>query len=354
MLEPMTDLPPEGETVSRHAGDAPTARSTYGDHAVPLLALKSKEGEIEALTATPAGVIPMIEMLDTVKDQSGSRVFPSLVKRGVEMVRAGNPLWIDIRWMSGSGPLSRVPQGVLNELDRRIEADLGFDAATFDGPWLVPVIPLSVGDAELAHVRYLVEHTERDVGVRISAVGTTGSPEVLARIKHIARAVGLATTSLHVIVDESYVEHAQPAAVDAALNLIGAIRGSLRVGSVTLLGGSVPKQRTSYTTHVRERAEWDLWHTVRDRLGEDLRYGDYGVVHPIPNPGEGGRLPSPYVHYTVDKQSLFVGRKVPRKSSRRHAEYFSEVADELTDRPEYSGAGYCWGRSTVPRMPELR
>ncbi len=155
--------------------------------------------------------------------------------------------------------------------------------------------------------------------------------------------------AIHVILDQLYVERADAEAVMGLVAVIEVMRSSLPLASITLLGGSIPRKRTTSQTHIRGRPEWEWWNAVCAQIDVPVRYGDFGVVHPIAPAGGRGRQPHPFLHYTVSGQSLFVARKVRDRHRGAFAEAFAEVADELTDRPEYVGPGYSWGDNVLSR-----
>lgn len=130
--------------------------------------------------------------------------------------------------------------------------------------------------------------------------------------------------------------------------LIRGLTDRLHVASVTLLSGSVPKDRSGSESGAEAvRHESQLYdETVLALAGVPLRYGDYGVAHPIP-PDKVGmpRRPSPYVHYTLSGRRLYVARKVDWSHGRSEefAEAFAEVAEELTTHPKFAGQHYSWG-----------
>lgn len=139
----------------------------------------------------------------------------------------------------------------------------------------------------------------------------------------------------------------EPHRVDALAQSINKVL-TAGVAEISLLSGSTPPKRTNYETHIRPRAEVQLWEAVRQTCNHELGYGDYGVVHPIPPTPKGLPLgPNPYIHYTVPGATLSIARQIPGRkgapppgSSER---YFLEVADELVRRPEFAGPKFSWG-----------
>ncbi|TDD83448.1 hypothetical protein E1202_25370 [Saccharopolyspora karakumensis] len=63
---------------------------------MPLLAIKSKEGELDALKhtrGTDSPVSVMVELLNSTAP--GGSISQKLVGAGVEAALTGNPLWVD-------------------------------------------------------------------------------------------------------------------------------------------------------------------------------------------------------------------------------------------------------------------
>lgn len=317
----------------------------------PVLALKSKDGELDAVRETEvpgAPVTVMVELLD------GALTNESRIKRladiGAVAVVAGRPLWVDIRWLSANVRLAARAEHPLEHLDSRIddvledrrERDL-WNAGT---PALVPVIPAAATERDLVAVRRLLEHSRREVVLRSRG----DRAHLLDEIDRVQGAAKLDDSDLHLLLDEGYVAQLDPRQARRLADTVTAVAGRHRLASIGLLAGSTPRERNNYETHLRERVEVELCELVRHQSGFRLRYGDYGVVHPVPRaPGGRGRYPNPYIHYTVPGRSLSIARRnlkrrkngsVPPGSAQ---EYFLEVADELVRHEEFAGPDFSWG-----------
>ncbi|GAA2362395.1 hypothetical protein GCM10009854_47560 [Saccharopolyspora halophila] len=313
----------------------------------PLLAIKSKQGELEALTRS-AGVNDHVRvMVELVGDFApGGDNAKKVVAAGVEAALAGKPLWIDTTWLTSDSPFGGSSHGVLEQLDRDIEGKIDEGLHDFHGPCLIPVLRARVDQHELHPVHMLLEHQQRPVAIR--AQRAAAAPDLAQEIERITTSLHLAPDDVHVLLDEGYAPEVHEHQVEALAHRIGELSG-LELGSITLLAGSTPPKRDDYATHTRPRTEVLLHNAVQQYCDRELAYGDYGVVHPVPNTGKGPKFPpNPYLHYTVPGATLSVARKIPDRGRGAPprgalARYFLRVAEELVSRREFAGAGFSWG-----------
>ena len=315
----------------------------------PLLAVKSKEGELQALLNTTEvndRVQVMVELLDSV--DSGGLVIKKVVDFCVESASRGRPVWVDTTWLTRASDLGASPRAVLERLEHEIEESLGLFSICSEQPCLIPVVPLNTDDEGLRAIRMFLEHRRRPVVVRCrqTSLPTT---ELLRTLDRIATALRLGTDELHLVFDEGYVRKLETHRVDALVDNITGLANRNEYASVAVLAGSTPRKRGGYETHLRRRVEVELWKAVREASGERIRYGDYGVVHPDPQKSsKGGRIPNPYIYYTVPGATLYIARKNPERKGNSvppgsTERYFLKVADELVHRPEFAGADFSWG-----------
>jgi T4 beta protein len=325
----------------------------------PVLAVKSKEGELDALINTgglDGPVQVMLELLGSVAP--AGRIAKKIVKVGVEAALAGKPLWVDTTWLSGASALAASPQAAMKHFEHDIEDML----PDFDKPCVIPVVPLHACDQDLLAMRIFLEHQERPVVIRTRGRALT-AVDLRQAIDRIAAALQLEVGDLHLVFDEGYVVAVEDLRVHALVQNIAGLAGRQECASITVLAGSTPARRTNYETHTRVRTEVQLWRAIQAGCGRSLRYGDYGVVHPVPVIPQGRPTnPNPYIHYTVPDATLSIARRIPgrgRGSAPRGAssQYFREVADELVRRPEFAGVDFSWGDRTLhscrtrPAMP---
>ncbi|WP_197319965.1 beta family protein [Saccharomonospora sp. NB11] len=308
----------------------------------PLLAVKSREGEAEALlqTSEATRIRVLVELLPHLT--SSTRALRPLITFCTRAALSGNPAWVDVSRLPRTTALGASPRAVLEHFDDEIGGFL-------DVLPLVPVIPLTSSDEDLRALRLFLEHRERPVVIRAHRVADA-STEVARRLEEIAQALALDVSRLHLVLDEEYVSDVDPHRVATLISLVTGLAERVDHASVTVLAGSTPAHRGTYRTHKRPRSELSLWKALRDACGEHVQYGDYGVVHPA-FPGEtkrGPARPNPYLHYTVPGESLFIARQIPERTPTSVPpgalqEYFLDVADELVDHPDFAGADFSWG-----------
>jgi len=325
----------------------------------PLVALKSKMGELKAICHTTSdhqGTSPriVVELLDSVAPADGAQLFPALVEAAAHMVMMGRPLWVDTHALSGNAALARRPGGPFEFLDQSVEARLVTEFGLMtslqvpDVPPLIPVVPDCATDNELGLVASLREHRERDVVVRFRALNAPVS-DLHQRLRRVARLVRTRPDDMHAVIDLGFVETVPPAAVRQAVSVARMLVDQLGPESTTLLAGSVPATRNGFVTIARDRPEVALWLAVAEELDGAIQYGDYGVTHPAP-PASGtsmARSPNPYLYYTIPGSTI-VFRRQPTKvdgktPSGAAAEAFADLAEELVSRPEFAGGDYSWG-----------
>ncbi|GLZ36881.1 hypothetical protein Acsp05_05060 [Actinokineospora sp. NBRC 105648] len=319
----------------------------------PLVALKSKTGELDALCRLPesaTGPTAVVDLLDSVTAERSGRLLGPLVRAAVRLALRGTPLWVDAHRLAGSGSLARQPGGPLGFLDKRVEAavedEYGLFAATFTA--LIPVVADTASERELSEVSQLLEHRPRAVVVRVRQVDAP-LLDVRRRLRGIARTAGGEAARLHAIVDLGFVDTVRQARVDQVSRLSAMLVDLLGPDSTTLLAGSIPAVRTEFATTVRDRLEVTLWQEVASRVTE-LHYGDYGVVHPVPpRTGEPGpRNINPYLYYTIPGRTVALRRRLARDEDNKVIKgaaiaAFNDLAEELVTRSEFAGKDYSWG-----------
>lgn len=315
--------------------------------AIPLVAVKSKEGELEALTNTSeinGQVRIMVELIGELAP--AGRNAEKVVAAAVEAALSGNPLWIDTTWLTSETPFGGSAHEVLERLDRDVEDHINDRLVEYDGPCLIPVVSARADLQELHPVRMLLEHHHRPVAIR--ARNATAEHDLAHAIEYVATVLRLAPEDLHVILDEGYLPAVHEHHVDALAHRIDRLSG-LDCASITVLAGSTPLKRASCENRTRSRAEIVLRNAVQYHCDRTVAYGDYGIVHPVPYVQKGQpRSPNPYIHYTVPGETLSITRRIPNRVNGApprgdSARYFCKVADELVGRSEFAGPKFSWG-----------
>jgi len=318
---------------------------------VPVLTVQGRLGELDALFRTEeCDVQVLLELVGGISP--GGEVARRIIDNGVEAVFQRRPLWVDTTWQPS---VAASPRSAIEFLDRAIEETAEEMVPGFGQPGLIPVVPVEADPLLLAEIRLFLEHRWRPVVVRVRR--TEHSPAELARrLDEIAGALRREVPQLHVVFDEQYVRAATDRRIEQLINTITGVLRRRRCASTTLLAGSTPLQRGSRRMRVRGRPEVGMWRAVQQECPGEVRYGDYGVVHPIPRSREPGphMLPNPYLHYTVPGATLSLMRRIPGRRGNRWPsgaceQSFLEIADELVHRPEFEGPDFSWGDRNLVR-----
>ncbi|GGM43870.1 hypothetical protein GCM10012275_13610 [Longimycelium tulufanense] len=331
-----------------------------------LVVLKSKMGELEAAArmsrADVAVVQPLVEILPTVTPDG--RLLPKLVAAAVALARQDRPLMVDCSLLHPSSPLSQWPRGPLDMLSQHIRQrairEYGDCAEN-----LVPLIPVLRADDSVAALR-TVKLLDEDLGCGAALRVQISDPaRANAARRWVDRALDLMRLpagAVDLILDLGYLASGRTRHLDLALIALDQLGSHHGLRSTTLVSGSVPPARNGFDTVRLDRAELDVWQAVRDeRIGRDICYGDYGVVHPIP-PAREPNYPVtvyPFLYYTVSDGAVFLRRQLPRGTDRRvpkgaAAQHFLDLTDELTDREEYAGPEFSWGDSQINDCAQRR
>lgn len=325
------------------------------DRHSPMIALKCKKGELEALTETAPAVTdkltPVVELLNTVRDNPSGQIVRALLDCAVSLAVRGQSLWIDPHWLAVDHPLRNHPQGVFGLLDEWIEDHLALLEPSVDVPMLIPVLRPSSSDADVANVRLLQEHQPREIAIRLPKPRRDDLFDLVTWLRRVTAQAGVTAADVHIIIDEQYVHEVHERLTAEDIAVIRRIRHEFMPASIALLSGCTPDGKKNYTTRLTARTDAQLWSVVASSAGDaaaPLRYGDYGVVPPIPKQDGGGRQPHPWLRYTAASQTLCLAKRIQPDPAGEipddaRAETFTEVADMLTGRPEYAGSEYSWG-----------
>ncbi|WP_030432008.1 beta family protein [Allokutzneria albata] len=282
-----------------------------------MVCLRSKQGELEALRHLgDASAQPtiMIELLDSVMPKD-SGLLADLVRTTALLASLDHAPWIDVHRLTESNFLRQSPGGPFEFLEKLVEHELeDYGLAGLDKVALVPVVPIAAREDDLRTLRLLQENQQRDVVVRLPLTDLPASA-LADRVRRVAQHSGVERGRLHAVIDMGYVESVQPMKVTLAARMKVITESLLGPGATTLLAGSIPSARSGYATTVQNRPELPMWRAVNETSNESaIRYGDYGVAHPVP-PLAGGRSrsPNPYLYYTVPGRTVFLRRHVPQE-----------------------------------------
>ncbi len=145
------------------------------------------------------------------------------------------------------------------------------------------------------------------------------------------------------MLDLQYVAEATADGVERAAAILTTLTESGAFGSTTLLTGSIPKTLGHTATWEQARAEEVLWERLVRAGAGNLRFGDYGAVHPIPS--KGFRSKHVALKYTCPRRWLYSREQMPDEkgdeSARGHT--FRVVCRHVIESEGYAGPGFSWG-----------
>lgn len=125
--------------------------------------------------------------------------------------------------------------------------------------------------------------------------------------------------------------------------------------SVTLAAGSFPENLAQFSpgAHVVRRIEWDVWRAVDAAIPDQILYGDYATLHPLPveealDPRT--MNPSASVRYTREDTWLVLRGEGTRNPRGRGFAQFRDHAETLVRRPEYRGEAFSFGDARIARI----
>ncbi|WP_163511383.1 beta family protein [Fodinicola acaciae] len=319
-----------------------------------VLTAHSKLGELTALShlsrPEATAIQPVAVVLPRLVPES--RLMAAFVAAATALAGFGRPLMVDLSRIPAGHPLRAEPMGAYDFLDNEVRDSVEEKFGTAELPTLTPVFAagrdLDTADAEAA--RRADKRDGRGAALRIEGLTRRPAYDWAAELARQSAALEIPPQRLDVLVDAGYVDSVQERRVDLVCDLVAAVHQELPVRSVTLVSGSVPARRFVSQTIIKPRYERQLWSACASSLSGELRYGDFGVVHPLQADQQlaGPVTTNPYLFYTAAHGSLYLSRQLPRDDNGKivrggGATKFREIANELSRQSEYAGPRYSWG-----------
>lgn len=319
-----------------------------------MLAVHSKLGELTALShltrPEAAAIQPVAVALPRLMPES--RLLGAFVAAATTLAGYGRPLMVDLTRLPAGHPLRAEPMGAYDFLDNEVRDSVEEKFGSAELSTLTPVFAagrdLDVADVESA--RRSDKRDGRGAALRIEGWTRRSAREWAAELARQSALLEIPPQRLDVLVDAGYVDSVQDRRIDLACDIVAAVHQELPVRSVTLLSGSVPSRRFVSQTIIKPRYERQLWSACAGSLSGELRYGDFGVVHPLQADQQmtGPVTTNPYLFYTATHGSLYLSRQLPRDDNGKivrggGATKFREIASELSRQSEYAGPRYSWG-----------
>lgn len=315
-----------------------------------LVALRAKRGEFEALKALKSGgptrsVQPLLQLVPGSKAPAAQLDEVEAVVRHLH--KLGRHVMLDASEVAGLAGFGGGPAGALGELASR----LAHPPSLFDQQSVVPFIPVIRGEADddkIATVGRLMHELGIGGALRVQAewVSRASISAVLDRLSVDLELIDL-------VVDLKYVPEIPDQLVQSTSQTLEEIAGLGGFRSISLLSGSVPRMLSQTSIWEAPRVEEQLWATLRKQL-EELRLGDYGVVHPRPSES----WPSKHValKYTCPRRWLYSRERIQDEDNgaddgslteSSKAQTLRVLCHRLVDSRGFAGADFSWGDQQI-------
>ncbi|GGM43868.1 hypothetical protein GCM10012275_13600 [Longimycelium tulufanense] len=310
-----------------------------------LAVLRAKEGELTALRQLRSGrfrqqfhaVQPLLRM-DPGRPVDGDHI-DDLAGCAAAHALGGRPVMIDASDLDDPAATMRTfrdKMGMLPDSCRFIPVVRATDPRSY-----VDLLGALADECDCgAALRYVVEHTPPgDITAAITAA--------IAALRHEREAIDL-------IIDVGYLPNRRTARqraeqVTALVSSHPCLQG---YRTTSVVAGSVPKSLRHVGRLRQVRHEEELWRGVATgSTRKDLRFGDFGVVHPVPPKRSGGRFTHSTLRYAVNGFWLFFRQSIEDhldeatacgEDGRTHT--FRLISRELVaDTEEYFGPTFSWG-----------
>ncbi|MEV6417964.1 hypothetical protein [Kribbella sp. NPDC051718] len=297
-----------------------------------LVALRAKEGEVRAVEAVQEdrGVQPLLQYEVPKKSLDGQVENIERIARKFHAL--GRLIMVDASALAAAPTFGGEQLGGLGSLADRLSAAQWLDQFQDQIPF-VPVASLDLAVNQLTWIGRLCAELGAGGALRVGrAVGT-------GEVESIVDALKLAPPDIDLIIDVGYLEYFTPQIAEAVSAALDALRtvGSFR--SMTLLSGSVPSILDETALWERPRFEEVLWRAVVDGGGKDVRFGDYGVVHP----GATRSFRSHHVNVKYTCQDHWLLGRERMADSKAQAKTLGIVCRNLIESDSFSGPEFSWG-----------
>jgi hypothetical protein len=226
-------------------------------------------------------------------------------------------------------------RGALGELTDRLSTPLDL----LDSLDPVPFIPVVRSDADANQLSW--------VGRLCAELGAGGAlrlrPSWFAalEVEPLLHQFGVDVAELDIIFDLQYVHSVTPRLVDWVTEALDSLSQAGPFRSLSLLSGSVPPALRHTAQWEEPRYEEILWRAVVHRGARAVRFGDYGVVHPLATLGFGSKHRT--VKYTCAGHWLYIRHPISRAGDEAAARAFKAVCRDLIDSGDFYGPDFSWG-----------
>ena len=148
---------------------------------------------------------------------------------------------------------------------------------------VLPVISETMVASEPADLPAFADFAEAVLRVQSPVVDASQIPALVDAL----RTAGVKRKNLHILVDQYSIVQADPTACDAAIRPYLTAALACGCASVTYAGGSFPVNLMGFKQGITDvpRVEWKVWTRLQKvEAYAQLRYGDYSVTNPAPQP----------------------------------------------------------------------
>jgi hypothetical protein len=324
-------------------GDPSALQAAY----VPILL--AKRGErlgLEMLSPeTRVGVTPFVRIVPPELRREDEADPPPREIARLAAVVGDRPIYLDA---VGSPRRNRRPAPLGLDYARRI-----YEAATAGSLAFAPVYPFRRRDLAGIVQEFASPETGAAVLITVASAVTWGRADLRDELRDEVKTLAIAPGLLDAVIDLGYLPAGSDGRSSAAW-LIREVSSSAPWRSLILTGSSVPD---SVAAEIPDdalegivRRERVLFDALQNEVGQALRFGDYGVQHPVPPL----RAPVPKmrasIRYTAGGVMLVSrgGRPIGEIDD-VPAEY-QRLATRLRDHPAFVGVTCCWGDRYIEEL----
>ncbi|MEV5965500.1 hypothetical protein AB0L70_27270 [Kribbella sp. NPDC051952] len=297
-----------------------------------LVALRSKQGELEALNTLhrDLGVQPLV-VIEVEEDKSPEPTLDRVARTMRKLNALGRVAIADVNAIHSDAERFELLDKLANRL-HSADDELPLDP--------IPFIPVArAGDAAwLYRLRAFADEFGCGCALRIEPESATP-----AQVAQLPQALGLEATDVDLIVDLGYVASSTSRVTDEAVATLADLIGQPTFRSITLLGGSVPRSLTQVAVWEQPRYEELVWRAAVSAGLAEVRFGDYGVVHPVTAPGI-RRSNHVNVKYSCTDHWLYVREPIPVVDQQHLvSKAIGTASQSLLESGSFAGADYSWG-----------
>ncbi len=179
-------------------------------------------------------------------------------------------------------------------------------------------------------------------------------PDIEDLVQHFLDECGVDAADSDMVVDMGYIASTGRSIITAR-GALSAVPLAADWAALVLVAGSFPVNLSGFTvgTHRIERHEWSVWSSTRSTAAQEVLYGDYATIHPVPvDEGLDPRTinPTASVRYTYEQNWLLLRGQGTRTRGSGGFDQFYNHADNLYAMQEYRGEAFSFGDEKIARI----